>query len=233
MKLSSLIHKRLAAAVCAAAIAASFAGWTLRNERERAARGQRMVVVLKAKKFVAAGKPVTVDAVEETVVPEAYAPPSAVGKSAGLIDARGRPRFTARTGFAKGEFITSSLLSEPSAFGGLSWALEPGEVAFSVRLDPENAVAGFVQPGDFVNVFVISPGGSRAALERVRVAAVGDRAWDAVGGAASEVAKPLASEPVLITLKGTPEDAQALNQAMLKGSLRLALVSPLAGAQGE
>ena len=229
-------YRRPAAAVLVAVIFTTGSWWILARRRAGVDSGARSVSLLRIKKFVPGGKAVLPENMEEVSVPEMVAMPGAIRNKSDLLDARGRPRYKARIALSKGELLTAVLLADPTTFGGLAWALEPGHMAFSLRLNPEDAVAGLVQPGDFVRVFSSIDGISRVALERTRVVAVGDRTWDPSGlPASNEISKPLAMEPVLITLMGTADDALLLRRAVNQGPVGLALLSPLPGplAGGE
>lgn len=226
MKGLSVSQKKLALALGVAVIAAAGSWLIMENQQKKYAKQTRMVTVLKSRKFIPTGKAVEGNGVEEMPIPEAYVPLGALGKKDELVDSQGRPRFAAMVGIPKGEMLTRSLLIEPSLIGGLSWTLEPGRVAVSLRLNLEQAVTGHLQPGDFVNVTSFGQGKSVALLSHVRVVAVGDRVWDGVG-LAVDFSKGLASEPVFVTLMMLPEESLTLNRAVNAGVVNLELVSPL------
>lgn len=92
-------------------------------------------------------------------------------------------------GVVSGEPILADRLADPARGRGMAAILEPGHRAMAVKVDQVVGVAGFVQPGDFVDVLTTmkpddegAPGSggapSRIAkiiLQNIRVLAVGQR----------------------------------------------------------
>ncbi len=185
---------------------------------------QKMGKALIARRYVAAGKIVNTDDVEERAVPEAYIQPMA------LNTLKGEP-VRARRGLIKGEQITRTNVYEEGALLGLGWTLAVGETAVSTRLPVERAAGGHIQPGDRVDVLCAldrQPGWDEPAafalLSRARVVAVNDKVLDAP---AENTAREVSNETILVTLVLPLESAIRLALAEERGTISLALTSPL------
>lgn len=151
---------------------------------------------------------------------------------------------TARQDMFQGEVLLGSKLVDPSEGQGLSSLLAPGQRAMAVRVDPVVGVAGFVHPGDFVDVIsTMQPDEetkelrredaawiSRIVLQHVRVLAVGDR-LSSTGQKDETVAAGV------FTLAVTPEQSETLALASQYGKLQLSLRSRVdteaAGTEGQ
>jgi pilus assembly protein CpaB len=128
----------------------------------------------------------------------------------------------ALTAIAANEPILKNRISGPGARPTLSGVIQPGMRAASIRVDDVMGVAGFVLPGDFVDVLVTRTEGAASAeslrtdvlFEGVRVLAV------------DQVSSQGKDEPVLAkaaTIELTPEQAQKLALARQVGTVSLAL----------
>lgn len=112
-------------------------------------------------------------------------------------------------------------------FGGgsaLSAVIEPNKRAVTVRVNDVVGVAGFLMPGNRVDVVAAKPDGSRTnyksetLLENVKVLAV------------DQTASPEKDKPVIVravTLELSPQDAELLVEATQEGVVQLALRNPL------
>lgn len=125
---------------------------------------------------------------------------------------------------AKGEPILLSKLAPKGTAAGLGALLESNERAVTVRVDDVSAVAGFIHPGDHVDILVDMPVPntqehfSKTILQNLVVLSCG-QTWEQKGDL-----KPLVVNSV--TLKVTPEQAEVLNLASNQGRIRLALRNP-------
>jgi pilus assembly protein CpaB len=143
----------------------------------------------------------------------------------------------ARFEFFPGEPIRTRKL----AIGGegyLSAVLQPGERGVSIRINPETAAGGFVQPNDHVDVLLTRMVGDRQVastlLENVRVLAIDHRVGD-VGTApipdieppeGEKSAVPAAfGQEVIATLVLDAAQAEVMASARAAGSLSLVLRS--------
>lgn len=112
------------------------------------------------------------------------------------------------------------------AFGGgsaLSAVIEPNKRAVTVRVNDVIGVAGFLMPGNRVDVVSAIPNGnrryqSRTLLENVKVLAV------------DQTASPEKDKPVIVravTLELSSDEAEELVKATQEGVVQLALRNPL------
>lgn len=112
------------------------------------------------------------------------------------------------------------------AFGGgsaLSAVIEPNKRAVTVRVNDVIGVAGFLMPGNRVDVVAATPNGnrkyeSRILLENIKVLAV------------DQTASPEKDKPVIVravTLELSPEEAEELVKVTQEGVVQLALRNPL------
>lgn len=138
----------------------------------------------------------------------------------------------ARRSISKGEPILKSLVVRSSEGGFMAAVLEPGKRAVSIAVDPTSGNAGFIFPGDHVDLIlthVINKNGappSRASetfVSNVRVLAV-DQSLDNPDNKAV-LAKT-------VTLEVNPGQAEAINLAKDLGKISLSLRS-LATASHE
>ena len=127
--------------------------------------------------------------------------------------------------------ILRSNVTAPGQRATLSSMLDPGKRAVTVRVDDVRGVAGFIQPGDRVDVVLIrteaesrsNESSSDVILQSAKVLAI-----DQVTGERSE--QPTVAKAV--TLEVNPEDAQKILLATNIGRLSLILRQP-AEAGGE
>lgn len=128
---------------------------------------------------------------------------------------------------ARNEPVLRSKITAPNQPATLSSILTPGKRAVTVRVDDVRGVAGFIQPGDLVDVVLIrteadSRNGqsySDIILQAAKVLAI-----DQVTGERSD--KPTIAKAV--TLEVTAEDAQKILLATNIGHLSLILRQPVA-----
>ncbi len=135
-----------------------------------------------------------------------------------------------RNEITAGQPLTQGTLVKPGERGFLAAALGPGMRAVTVGVSNTGGVAGFVFPGDRVDMVLtqeVSGGGDGAALKvsetilrNVRVLATDRRttAQDAEG-------KPVVKDISMVTLEATPKIAEKIAVAQTIGSLSLSLRS--------
>jgi pilus assembly protein CpaB len=131
----------------------------------------------------------------------------------------------ALTTLLKGEPILEPKLASTTAGSGLAALLPDGMRAVAVRVDDVVGVAGFIHPGDQVDVIVTMkpsdtsgvPPVSKIILQRIRVLAVGKDLADTGSGREKAVAATVA------TLMVDSEESEKLALAATKGSILLAL----------
>jgi pilus assembly protein CpaB len=142
-----------------------------------------------------------------------------------------------RNAISAGQPLTIGSLIKPGERGFLAAALGPGMRAVTVPVSVNTSVAGFVFPGDRIDLMLTQsvPGGgdglplkvSETFLRNLRVLAT-DQRMDALGADGKPVVQPYAN----VTLEVTPKIAEKLSVAQTIGSLSLSLRS-IADNQGE
>src|SRR5262249_14248543 len=129
-------------------------------------------------------------------------------------------------GVAENEPITESKLAPRQAGAGLPPAIRPGMRAMSVKVNEVIGVAGFVTPGTRVDVIVTlhedKDSLSRVVVSNVQVLTAGTRYDEAQ---AKKDGKAIPS--TVVTLMGTPADAERIALAANEGPIMLALPNPL------
>jgi pilus assembly protein CpaB len=126
---------------------------------------------------------------------------------------------------ARNEPILRSKITAPNQPATLSSMLDPGKRAVTVRVDDVRGVAGFIQPGDRVDVVLIrteaesrsNDSYSDVILQSAKVLAI-----DQITGERTE--QPTIAKAV--TLEVSPEDAQKILLATNIGRLSLILRQP-------
>ncbi len=127
------------------------------------------------------------------------------------------------TPVAKGEPILFSKLAPEGTAAGLGGLLDDSKRALTVRVDDVSGVAGFINPGDHVDVLVEMqvPNSqehfSKTILQNIVVLTAG-QFWEQ-----NKEQKPTIVNTV--TLELTPDQAEVLNLASNQGKIRLALRS--------
>lgn len=126
----------------------------------------------------------------------------------------------------KGEPILLSKLAPEGTAAGLGGLLEPNKLAVTVKTDEVSGVAGFITPGDRVDVLVEMPTPespsehfSKIFLQNLKVLSKG-QIWEQTGEKKPQVVNT-------VTLEVTPEEAELLNLASFQGKIRLALRNQL------
>lgn len=204
---------RGASAGLLALAAALLAAWSLRRAEGRLASRFDLVEVVVAGRPVAAGPPLARDDLDVARLPREALPGSALSPDA-LPALVGRRLLLP---LRQGDPLLAPLV-EDAAAGGLARDLAPGRRAVAVPVEAASAVAGFIEPGDRVDVVLVwqdAGGESRAAtlLEALTVLAVGDRRR---AGAAPQ-------DATTAVLDADPRDAEALLVALDRGRLALLL----------
>jgi pilus assembly protein CpaB len=135
-----------------------------------------------------------------------------------------------RSDITAGQPITTGSLIKPGDRGFLAAALGPGMRAVTVAVSPTSGVAGFVFPGDRVDLVLtqtVEGGGdgpplraSETILRNVRVLATDQRM-----SANGEDGKPVVINSSTVTLEATPKIAEKIAVAQTIGQLSLSLRS--------
>jgi pilus assembly protein CpaB len=123
---------------------------------------------------------------------------------------------------ASGEPILFNKLAPVGTAAGLSSLMEENKRAFTVRVDDVTGVAGFIHPGDKVDILAdmrvrgIDESFSKTILQNIKVLSTG-QIWEQKGGDG----KPAVVNTVTIEL--TPQESEVMNLATNEGKIRLVL----------
>ena len=128
-----------------------------------------------------------------------------------------------KTPMVAGEPLVEARLAPKQGGMGLAAMIPPDMRAMTVRVNEASGVAGFVHPGDLVDVIpTMTPEGqgaevrSRIVLQNIRVLAVGQKLET---GSAQNVSVPV------VTLLVSPEESERLALAASHGELQLTMRS--------
>lgn len=127
----------------------------------------------------------------------------------------------ARSSIMKGEILLEGRFAEEGAGNMLALVVSPGMRAVSIRVNDVVGVAGFLAPGNYVDMVGAYQQGSETrsetVVQNVKVLAV------------DQTASSDKNEPVVVravTLEVTPFDAEKLVLAEQRGTIQLALRNP-------
>ena len=143
-----------------------------------------------------------------------------------------------RRGIATGEPITRHRLLEPGTAGFLAGALSPGMRATSISVNAETGAAGFILPGDRVDVILTQQISQISGDERVnRTKIISETVISNVGVLAIDQDFNDIDEQTrvgkTVTLELTPKQAESLAVAKRMGRISLSLRSFLRNADIE
>jgi pilus assembly protein CpaB len=207
--------------ICAVIVANAYLGG-LENRQASDTVGKGMVRIAVANGSLDFGQPVTPEKVRFVDWPSWSVPEGAFTSTAQLMPA-GKQHVVLRP-MASNEPILASKLSGEGGRASLAALLRPDMRAYAVRVSETTGVAGFVLPGDTVDVLVTrQPMGdgqqqiTDVLLQNVRVVAIDQTASD-------DKSDPMVGKNA--TLEVSQADAQKLALAQQVGSLSLALKKP-------
>jgi pilus assembly protein CpaB len=164
---------------------------------------------------ISPGTALSAPAVKAVTWPQAVIPPNCAS-SMRELDNR-----VVKVPIPQGNPILFSMLAPEGTAAGLSGILDDGKRALTVKVDEVAGVAGFIHPGDHVDVLMDlnlkgqSEHFSKTILHNISVLTTG-QIWEQKGD----------NKPVVVntvTLELTPEEAEVLNLASNEGKIRLAL----------
>jgi pilus assembly protein CpaB len=185
---------------------------------------RRLGQVVVAELDISAGTPIADRMVKVSQWPEEIIPSSAIRDPKQAI---GR---VVQVPLTKGEPLLVLKLAPEGTAAGLGGLLDPNKLAVTVRTDDVSGVAGFINPGNRVDILVeMSASGrsgehfSKIILQNINVLSKGQSMEQSADN------KPLVVTTV--TLELSPDQAEVLNLASGQGKIRLALRNKL--NQGE
>jgi pilus assembly protein CpaB len=175
----------------------------------------RQVIVAAAD--ISPGTAISGQTVKAVTWPQAVIPPKSASS---MREVEGR---VVKVPIPQGNPILSSMLAPEGTAAGLSGILDDGKRALTVKVDEVAGVAGFLHPGDHVDVLVdLAMQGqgekdhfSKTILHDISILTTG-QIWEQKGEN-----KPMVVNTV--TLELTPDQAEVLNLASNQGKIRLAL----------
>jgi pilus assembly protein CpaB len=218
----------LISAIVIAAIGTTLVYLYAKNANDRALADQNPVSVLVATQTISAGTTAqqALDAGSLAIrrVASKDAPPTAVGNAAAL-----QGQVALGTIFTDQQIVTAMFGSAANA-GTTDLQIPKGLIAASFSFQDPNRVAGFLQAGSKVAVFLTSAAGNSSGetqtkllLARVQILAVG--ATTITPAVDPTKANPEAPPRALMTLALTQRDAEKLVHAQTLGDLYLGLLS--------
>ncbi|MCL5777114.1 Flp pilus assembly protein CpaB [Limibaculum sp. FT325] len=186
--------------------------------RNRAPQGPAMVKVVVAKSALAYGAELEAGALKVVDWPKASVPAGTFDKVESLVDAAGREKRYVLRAMEPGEPV---LQAKVTGFGqemGMAMRLGEGKRAYSLPIDAVSGVAGFLAPGDRVDIILTESRGeqlaSRVILQDILVIAVDQRS-------SKESASPRLGRTA--TVEVDSRQAQILALAQQVGRLSLTL----------
>jgi pilus assembly protein CpaB len=204
----------LAVVVGLVAVVAIHRGLAMRNNMAAHPTAQ----VLVAEADITSGTALSPRLVKAVAWPQQIVPPQAVRS---VEQANGR---VLAVPLCKGEPVLVSKLAPEGTAAGLGGLLKESMRAFTVKVDDVSGVAGFINPGDRVDILmslpVLESKGeqlSKIILQDVKVLTAG-QVWQ----------KNAQNEPKsvnTVTLEVSPEQSEVLNLASTQGKIRLVLRS--------
>ncbi|HTZ66926.1 MAG TPA: Flp pilus assembly protein CpaB [Roseiarcus sp.] len=207
-------------AVILGAVAAFLARSWLQSHSDRADADQTVSIVV-ANRALAFGASIAADDVKVVAWPAKSRPQGAFADFAELVK---DGRRIVLSPFVSDEPIIASKVSAPNQRASLSTVIEKGKRAVTVAVDDVRGVAGFIFPGDFVDVVLTRTNNSigpqdfaEVILQHVKVLAI-----DQMAGERQE--RPTVAKAV--TVEVSPEQALKILLATNVGKLSLILRQP-------
>jgi pilus assembly protein CpaB len=166
------------------------------------------------------------DVVEVSMLPSLLPPEGTFASVDELVGRTPRERVLAN------EVVREGRLASEDAGIGLNAVIEPGHRAMSVEVDSQSGVAGFIRPGNYVDVIVTIRPDTRDArakwvahnfLQGARVLAVGRSMGESRGEGIPEARPVSTREKPTVTIELDPDQAEALALATSKGDIHLVL----------
>lgn len=183
-----------------------------------ARQGPETVRVLVAKRALQYGKPIAAEDLQWVEWPKQAVPPGAFTRVEDLFGPKGNEKRIVLRAIEPGEPILESKITKLGESPRMSMNLGAGKRAVSIQVDAVSGVAGFVAPGDRVDIILTRTLGdqlvSSVILQDVEVIAVDQTAT-------SEVTSPRLGRTV--TVEVDVKQAQKLALAQQVGRLSLTL----------
>lgn len=220
----------LSLSMVASAVAIMIVLGVVKRAEEKVAESQipmDTVVAVVAARDLNVGVTIGPDDIVETHLVPSLLPELGTFASVDMVVGR-----TPRERVLANEIVREQRLALADAGIGLNALVEPGRRAMSVSVDSQSGVAGFIRPGNYVDVIVtIRPDGrdnttkwvSNTFLQGAKVLAVGRKMNDEEQGKLPESRTTSVREKPTVTLELEPDDAEALALASSKGDIHIVL----------
>jgi pilus assembly protein CpaB len=173
--------------------------------------------VVVANADVSPGNALSAPALKVATWPKELIPPQAAS-ALNQVDGR-----VVLSSISSGEPILLSKLAPIGTAAGLSSLMEENKRAFTIRVDDVTGVAGFIHPGDKVDILadmkvkvLDDENFSKTILQNIKVLSTG-QIWEQKGGDG----KPTVVNTVTIELN--PQQSEVMNLASNEGKIRLVL----------
>jgi pilus assembly protein CpaB len=229
MRAKSLMMALLGFAVAGGSVVAANNYLSERARATMAAGGSEFTAVVVASQEISFGEPISANAVTVQTWPREALPPGAFTSLQDVVPAsvNGEMR-RAKRSLALGEILLRSKVSEFGEKVTIVQTLDPNSRAVAIQVDAVSGVAGFVTPGDRVDI-ILTQGGSDGLkavtiLQNVRIIAV------------DQVADEMKDDPGIartVTVEVSPDDSQKLALAQKAGQLSLTLRTANGGDPDE
>ncbi len=172
--------------------------------------------VVVARQAIPAGTVLNGEMLTLQVLPKEYLPPYAITE---IQQAQGK---VTTVPLAAGEPVLETKVAAPGYGKVLAYRIPPGKRAVTLRVNEVTGVAGFLRPGDRVDVLATLP--REVAGEEKTVLVAGNLEILAVAQSTEGKEEPVPLEALTsVTLAATPEQAAVLTLAEERGSLRMLL----------
>jgi pilus assembly protein CpaB len=171
--------------------------------------------VVVAAKPIARGVMLTADLLKVEGFPAGSAPQGAFGTVAQVTGpgTKDTQRLAIRD-LSPGEPVLATRVTKPGEKINLSDIIEPGMQAVALRTNDIQGVAGFILPGDHVDVFLARNGFVQVVVENLKVVGIDQNDNDETSGSAVGKA---------ITVEVTPQQAQTITLAQTLGTVSFSL----------
>lgn len=183
--------------------------WLDKNQPTEVQAGQVQVVSINAP--LSRGSIIGTKHLSMTTIPESMKPKGAITK---LEDAMG---MVVKQRLYPGEILISARLAKKGEGSALASLISPNMRAISLRVNDVVGVAGFVLPGNRVDILLTRSGRTEVVLSNIKILAVDQRA-------SNDENKPQIVRAV--TVEVDLEQAETLLSSSTKGSIQLALRNP-------
>jgi pilus assembly protein CpaB len=229
-KIVLLIGALVIAAVAALTAKNMFSGASAPQAQAAAAQVKQVPEVLVATTTLPVGTIITADVLRYQPWPDGLVQPTYYSKQDGKADPASLVGTVVRNEITAGQPVTQGALIKPGERGFLAAALGAGMRAVTVPVSATTSVAGFVFPGDHVDMMMtqsVAGSGDGPALKvsetivrNIRVLATDQRT-----NAVNEEGKPEVRTMSMVTLEVTPKIAEKIAVAQTIGTLSLSLRS--------